>query len=90
MKVLKNKLALFVGCGITADSKPSREWAETKIKTQTLLGVLNQGKTGLKVFKKHILLPMQTAKKGVQLISEICRRRGIRKVVFSLVPASAL
>lgn len=57
MKVLKNKLALFVGCGITADSKPSREWTETKIKTQTLLGVLNQGKTGLKVSKNIASLP---------------------------------
>jgi isochorismate synthase len=40
MKVLKNKLAVFVGCGITADSKPSEEWKESKAKARTLLGVL--------------------------------------------------
>jgi isochorismate synthase len=40
MQVLKNKLALYVGCGITKDSKPELEWKESKIKTETLLNVL--------------------------------------------------
>ena len=41
MQVLENKLALYVGCGITKDSDPELEWQESKIKTQTLLAVLN-------------------------------------------------
>ncbi|MDB5281194.1 MAG: isochorismate synthase [Bacteroidota bacterium] len=40
MKVLKNKLALFVGCGITGDSKPVDEWRESEAKTLTLLSAL--------------------------------------------------
>ncbi|MFN8288286.1 MAG: isochorismate synthase [Chitinophagales bacterium] len=56
MKVLKSKLALFVGCGITADSKPSKEWTESRIKTQTLLSVL-QPKTELNVSKNIASLP---------------------------------
>ena len=43
MQVLKNKLAVHVGCGITADSKPALEWKESKMKSQTLLGVLKRG-----------------------------------------------
>ena len=41
MQVLKNKLAIYVGCGITGDSKPMSEWKESKMKSQTLLNVLN-------------------------------------------------
>ena len=40
MQVLKNKLAIHVGCGVTIDSKPSAEWKESKMKTETLLSVL--------------------------------------------------
>lgn len=40
MNVLKNKLAIYVGCGITADSNPKEEWRESKIKSETLLSVL--------------------------------------------------
>jgi len=40
MQVLKNKLALYVGCGITADSRPMDEWKESKMKSETLLSVL--------------------------------------------------
>lgn len=40
MQVLKNKLAIYVGCGITADSDPKAEWKESEIKSQTLLSVL--------------------------------------------------
>jgi len=42
MKVLQNKLALYVGGGITADSVPEAEWNETEIKSETLLSVLTQ------------------------------------------------
>src|ERR1019366_7057086 len=31
----------------------------------------------------YFFVPMSTTKKVVQLIAEICRRKGIRKVVFS-------
>lgn len=41
MQVLKNKVAAYVGCGITRDSKPESEWKESVIKTHTLLSVLN-------------------------------------------------
>ncbi len=44
MQVLKNKLVVYVGCGITADSKPADEWKEGKMKSQTLLNVLSANK----------------------------------------------
>lgn len=40
MQVLKNRLAVYVGCGITAHSVPEKEWQETQLKAQTLLSVL--------------------------------------------------
>lgn len=40
MKVLPEKLALFVGGGITHDSVPEREWEETCHKAKTLLSVI--------------------------------------------------
>jgi isochorismate synthase len=40
MKVLTDNLALFVGGGITADSKPEDEWQETEMKAETLLSVI--------------------------------------------------
>jgi isochorismate synthase len=42
MKILANRLALFVGGGITSDSKPEEEWQETEIKAETLLSVIRQ------------------------------------------------
>jgi len=44
MQVLKTKLAIYVGCGITSGSKPLDEWEEGKMKSQTLLSVLSAGK----------------------------------------------
>ena len=41
MNVLKNKLAIYVGCGITADSVPKEEWNESKLKSKTLLSALS-------------------------------------------------
>ena len=40
MKVLKNKVAIFVGGGITKDSNPSKEWEETASKAKTMKRVL--------------------------------------------------
>lgn len=40
MQVLDKKLTIYVGCGITAHSKPEDEWKETEIKSETLLSVL--------------------------------------------------
>ncbi len=40
LKVLPEKLALFVGGGITQDSIPEREWEETCHKAKTLLSVI--------------------------------------------------
>ncbi len=42
MKVLPDRLALFVGGGITADSAIEDEWLETEIKAETLLSVIRQ------------------------------------------------
>lgn len=57
MEVLKNKLAVFVGCGVTAESNPAKEWKESKMKTQTLLGLLQSPKQKLKVSKNVSSLP---------------------------------
>ncbi len=40
MKVFSDKLALYVGGGITIDSVPEDEWQETEIKADTLLTVI--------------------------------------------------
>lgn len=40
MQVLHNKLAIYVGCGVTKDSKPANEWRETKLKSLTLGNLL--------------------------------------------------
>jgi isochorismate synthase len=45
MKVLQDRLALFIGGGITADSVPEDEWQETEIKADTLLSILMQLKS---------------------------------------------
>lgn len=42
MKVLSDKVALFVGGGITADSVPEEEWQETEIKADTLLSIIHK------------------------------------------------
>ncbi|MCD4696689.1 MAG: chorismate-binding protein [Bacteroidales bacterium] len=39
-KILKNKLALFVGGGITVKSDSQKEWEESLLKTNTLLSVI--------------------------------------------------
>lgn len=57
MQVLKKKIAIYVGCGITADSKPVKEWRETKMKAQTLLSVLNDTAQGFKVTRNISPLP---------------------------------
>lgn len=44
MRILKDKLAIYVGCGVTADSVPGDEWTESKIKSQTLLKVMDANK----------------------------------------------
>ncbi|MFK7949181.1 MAG: chorismate-binding protein [Saprospiraceae bacterium] len=42
MQVFKDKLALYVGGGITADSNPQKEWEETEAKSQTLVDVIER------------------------------------------------
>ena len=42
MKVLDNKVALYIGGGITSDSRAEDEWEETEIKAETLLSILQQ------------------------------------------------
>lgn len=42
MKVLENKLALFLGAGITSGSVPESEWEETNQKKMTLLSVIEK------------------------------------------------
>jgi isochorismate synthase len=38
----KNKMSLYVGGGLTAESNPEDEWEETVRKSQTLLSVLEK------------------------------------------------
>lgn len=40
MQLLGDHALIYAGAGLTADSEPSREWAETEIKMNTLLNVL--------------------------------------------------
>lgn len=40
LKAQKNESILFIGGGLTKDSKVEKEWAETELKAQTLLSVL--------------------------------------------------
>jgi len=42
MRVLPDRLALFVGGGITADSVPEDEWEETEMKSGTLLSIIKE------------------------------------------------
>jgi isochorismate synthase len=44
MKVLDDRLILYIGGGITQESIPGDEWEETEIKADTLLSVLQQVK----------------------------------------------
>ena len=40
MKIIGNEATLYAGCGITEDSIPLKEWSETEMKIQTLMGVI--------------------------------------------------
>ena len=41
MQILRTRAVLYAGSGITHDSVPEKEWDETALKCQTLLGVMN-------------------------------------------------
>ena len=41
-KIFQNKLNLYVGGGITAESNPEDEFHETEIKAETLLSVIKK------------------------------------------------
>jgi len=40
MQVLSNEISVYVGCGITVDSIPEKEWEETEAKSEVILQVL--------------------------------------------------
>ena len=42
LKVNKNHLCIYAGGGLTIDSDPEKEWAETNLKANTLISVLNK------------------------------------------------
>lgn len=42
MQILKEKVVLYAGSGITNDSDPEKEWEETCNKTETVLGVVEK------------------------------------------------
>lgn len=42
MQVFKDKFALYIGGGITADSNAEKEWEETEIKSQTMADVIER------------------------------------------------
>ncbi|MEE8335578.1 MAG: chorismate-binding protein [Candidatus Neomarinimicrobiota bacterium] len=41
MQILRKRVVLYAGAGITHDSNPEDEWAETDLKCQTLLAAMN-------------------------------------------------
>ncbi|MFP5470313.1 MAG: chorismate-binding protein [Bacteroidia bacterium] len=41
MQLFKNKALIYVGGGITQHSNPEKEWAETELKSQTMMEVLD-------------------------------------------------
>ena len=42
MRVMPDRLVLHIGAGITSDSVPEDEWAETEIKADTLLSIIHK------------------------------------------------
>ncbi len=40
MKIVGNEATFYAGCGITEDSNPVKEWYETEMKIETLMGVV--------------------------------------------------
>jgi isochorismate synthase len=42
MQLYTHKAVLYAGAGITADSDPQKEWAETELKCSTLLNAFIQ------------------------------------------------
>ena len=42
MKILKGKLVLYIGGGLTEKSEPEEEWEEMVLKTKTLLSVIEK------------------------------------------------
>jgi isochorismate synthase len=42
MKILNDKLALYVGGGLTAKSISEREWEETVLKANTILSAIKK------------------------------------------------
>jgi len=42
MQVMDDRLILHIGAGITSDSVPEDEWAETEIKADTLLSIIHK------------------------------------------------
>jgi isochorismate synthase len=41
MEIQQNKVHLYVGCGITKDSNPEKEYFETANKAMTMKAILN-------------------------------------------------
>jgi len=41
MQILRTRVVMYAGAGITHDSDPEKEWDETALKCQTLLDVIN-------------------------------------------------
>ena len=42
MEFLKNKVTIYVGCGVTKESQPALEFMETVQKSKTMLRIINQ------------------------------------------------
>jgi len=42
MEVLRNQVAIYVGCGVTKESQPALEFMETVQKSKTMLRIINQ------------------------------------------------
>ena len=42
MEIIKDNAEIYVGCGITKDSNPEKEYIETKNKSVTMKNILNK------------------------------------------------
>lgn len=54
MQVFKDKFALYIGGGITADSDAEKEWDETEIKSQTMADVIERIYTESKIVLNEV------------------------------------
>ena len=73
-KIYHNKLSLYVGGGITAESNPEDEFHETEIKAETLLSVI----------KNIEICLMTSASYRVQVLIQLLEEHVVKHVISHL------